>query len=195
MGSCPHPHGRALAGRALSPARWDSPALLSPVPRLLSPVVFLSCSQEAGDGDVTLLPLGTSAEPSGDQGQEGLQSLWCRFLCCKEPLAKAGWWQMHCKERSRAQSEMVSPPVPILSPGSRFTPGVSPIAGRAVGERLLLRASRAGGSHTGNCTGLWESKQVGWALGLWAQERSFALPYLSTGLLESPFWGAAPMPP
>lgn len=81
------------------------------------------------DGDVTLLLLGTVAEPGGDQGQEWLQSPWCRFLCCKDPLAKAGWWHIHCEEQSTEQDG-----VPILSPSRRFTPGVSPVAGRAVGE-------------------------------------------------------------
>lgn len=123
---CPQQGGTAQSCCALSPG-------CSLQVCLLSQTQHLSCSQEAGDGDVTLLPVGTLAEPGGDQGQEWLQRPWCRFLFCKEPLARAGWWQMHCKERSRAQSQKVSPYL-SPTPGRRFTPGVSPVAGWAVGE-------------------------------------------------------------
>lgn len=133
--------------------------------------------------------------PVGTKGRRGCRASGAGSSAAKSPWPRQDGGRCTVRRGAEHRARWCPHPVPILSPGSRFMPGVSPVAGRAVGERRLLRASRAGGSHTGNCTGLWESKQVGWASGLWAQERSFALPYLSTRLLESPFWGAAPMPP
>lgn len=129
--------------------------------------------------------------PVGTKGRRGCRASGAGSSAAKSPWPRQDGGRCTARRGAEHRARWCPHPVPLLSPGSRFTPGVSPVAGRAVGERLLLRASRAGGSHTGSCTGLWESKQVGWASGFWAQKRSFALPYLIMGLLEGPFWGCS----